>query len=440
MEFGNVKKIIRNQPDNIVLLLIAISSFWVSSNVNWGKQRPQHIVKADGKGYYAHLPAIFIYQDLNFGFFDSLEGKKYYQEPLYYEYRKWVDGKAYNKYFIGTAVCMAPFFFIAHTQSALLSLPTDGYAHLYPIWINIGAIFYLVISLFFCGKLLERFGIVAKNRALVYLIFYFGTNWFYWTNFEPGVSHVYSAAILPMFYYFYLKFSDSKKSAYLYATSFLLGLAILIRPVNMIALFALPLFFNSFKAFIYSLKDIFTKPMLWGVSLPLMFTVIAIQPLIYFIQTGHYVIDSYTGERFYFNQPHMFDFLFSYKKGLFVYTPVLLFSVFGLLKMRSLRRFFTLYWMLFFVVFVYILSSWHCWWYGGGFGTRVMIEYYVLWMIPMAYLIQSSAKKIRFASISVLTILVLYCQFQTFQYRYNLIYWDGISKEEYWDIFLKLWF
>jgi hypothetical protein len=96
--------------------------------------------------------------------------------------------------------------------------------------------------------------------------------------------------------------------------------------------------------------------------------------------------------------------------------------------------------MLFFVVFVYILSSWHCWWYGGGFGTRVMIEYYVLWMIPMAYLIQSSAKKIRFASISVLTILVLYCQFQTFQYRYNLIYWDGISKEEYWDIFLKLWF
>ena len=440
MEFGNVQKYLKNNPQKLALLLIAITSFWVSSNVNWGKQRPQHIIKADGKGYYAHLPALFIYQDLNFGFFDSIEVKKYYQEPLYYDYTKSFEGKVYNKYFLGTAILMAPFFAVAHTYSIMAGLPADGYANIYHIWINIGATCYLLVSLFYCGRLLQRFKISNGIIALIFLIFYFGTNWFYWTNFEPGVSHVYSAALIPAFIFYFLRFTDRAGNRYLYFASLLFGLILLVRPVNVLVILAIPLFYSNLYSFYQAFKSIFKKPVLVVMCVLLLLGLVSLQPILYYFQTGKFVLDGYAGERFYFNNPHFIDFLISYKKGLFVYTPVLLFGLLGLVKMFKKHPFFVVHWSAFFTVLVYILSSWHCWWYGGGFGTRVMIEYYIFWMIPMAYLLRNTSKITRNISLTMLTVLVLYCQFQTFQYRYNIIYWDGISKEEYWDIFLKLWF
>ena len=59
----------RPSIDKVVIIAIAIISIWVSSNINWGEGKPHTIIKADGKGYYAHLPALFIFQDMNFGFF-----------------------------------------------------------------------------------------------------------------------------------------------------------------------------------------------------------------------------------------------------------------------------------------------------------------------------------------------------------------------------------
>ena len=93
-----------------MIILIGIISIWVSSNLSWGENKPQTIIEADGKGYYAHLPALFIFNDLNFGFFEEYEGKKYYNKYLYYDYLKEFEGKRYNKYYVGTAVTMAPFF------------------------------------------------------------------------------------------------------------------------------------------------------------------------------------------------------------------------------------------------------------------------------------------------------------------------------------------
>ena len=52
-------------------LLTAVILVWVSSNLNWGGGRWGHIVKTDGNGYYAYLPAVFIYHDLHFNFIDK---------------------------------------------------------------------------------------------------------------------------------------------------------------------------------------------------------------------------------------------------------------------------------------------------------------------------------------------------------------------------------
>lgn len=69
----------------------------VSYNLHSGKDNWKGIIESDGKGYYAYLPAIFIYNDLNFGFFDKIEKEKYYDEFRYYDYRSGANGKIINK-------------------------------------------------------------------------------------------------------------------------------------------------------------------------------------------------------------------------------------------------------------------------------------------------------------------------------------------------------
>ena len=71
---------------------------FVSSNLNWGKDHWKGILEADAKGYYAYLPAIFIYHDLNFGFFEKIEKEQYYDKNLYYDYTAGSNGKRINKY------------------------------------------------------------------------------------------------------------------------------------------------------------------------------------------------------------------------------------------------------------------------------------------------------------------------------------------------------
>jgi hypothetical protein len=120
-----------------IILIVTV----VSSNLNWEKEDWKGIIESDGKGYYAYLPAIFIYQDLNFGFFESIEEDKYYDENLYYDYRSHANGQVIDKYYCGTALLESPFFLIAHLFSYLLDYELDGYSILYPISINISAIF-----------------------------------------------------------------------------------------------------------------------------------------------------------------------------------------------------------------------------------------------------------------------------------------------------------
>jgi glycopeptide antibiotics resistance protein len=67
-----------------------------------------------------------------------------------------------------------------------------------------------------------------------------------------------------------------------------------------------------------------------------------------------------------------------------------------------------------------------------------MLEYFIFWMVPFGVFLQKLKGNYRIFTTVLICILVLYCQFEIYQYRYNMIYWDGISGEEYWDIFLKL--
>ena len=176
--------------------------------------------------------------------------------------------------------------------------------------------------------------------------------------------------------------------------------------------------------------------------LPLMAAVVifiaiaGIQFIIYKIQTGSFWVYSYGKEGFDFSNPHIISFLFSYRKGYFVYTPLAFLSLFGFwfLFRENRFRFYSL--LIFLLLVVYVLSSWWMWFYGGSFSQRVMIEYWIFPAILLALLLQKS--KFRKWLTALVFLLIIVCQIQTWQYRTGYIHWSEMNKERYWDNFLRI--
>ena len=68
----------------------------------------QTVVRSDGRGYYAYLPALLIHQDGSFN--QVIETEKAYDKGAQIYLYKDVYGETYNKYFPGVAVLQTPFF------------------------------------------------------------------------------------------------------------------------------------------------------------------------------------------------------------------------------------------------------------------------------------------------------------------------------------------
>lgn len=424
-----------NRFSNLAILFTLIVCFWSASNIMWGKHAST-IIKADGKGYYAHLPAVFIYQDLNFGFFDEIE-EKYSNEHLYYDYRKYSKGKTYNKYFGGVAIPMLPFFLIGHMITSLSGGEADGYSYWYQISISCAAIFYLILSLLIMRKILSSYHIRDSIIAFSILAIVFGTNWYYYVLAEPAMSHVYSVFLISLFLWRMMKWRDTETNSELVFMGIILGLITWVRPLNAIVILSAPLVFNSWFEFKNRATKLFKNVKLWPVAL-IPGLIVLLQLLVYKIQTGSWLIYSYEEEGFNFTNPQMWNILFSYKKGLFLYTPILLIAlIFNFLYYKR-NKFKGVVSMLFFVAITYFLSSWWNWYYGGSFSSRAYLEYYVFFLIPLAVgLNDIRIKSYRLAFQSVIVLLILFCQFQTYQYRYMVIHWDNMTKEKYWDVFLN---
>lgn len=424
---------------NITIFIITLVLVLVSSNINWGRNYWKSILEADAKGYYAYLPAVFIYHDLNFGFFDKIEKETYYNPNTFYDYRSGSNGKTINKYYCGTAVAEAPFFLMAHGLSLMVGNPADGFSKLYPIFINIAAIFYLMIGLLFLNALLKNYGICERNRILVLIAAVFGTNIFYYTIGECGMSHVYSFAFVSMLGYFTQRYFSKLKTKYIPILALVIGMIALIRPINILVLLFLPFLANGFPNFILGFKNLFKKPVVLASSLILSFAIISIQMVIYKISTGSFFLYSYQDEGFNFSNPQIWKMLFSYQKGLFLYTPIYFISLVGLIYLYKRSRILAMLWFIPFFVVTYVFSSWWNWYYGGSFSSRVFVEFIPLFMVLLAIALENIKIKWRKVTfVSTIILLILICQIQTYQYRYNVIHWSEMNREKYWEVFLRI--
>lgn len=423
----------------ISVFVIALLLTIVTSNVNWGKERWKGVLEADAKGYYAYLPAVFIYHDLNFGFFDHIEKEKYYNKNLYYDYRAFSNGSYISKYYAGTSLVQLPFFLVAHALSLATHAEADGYSEFYMMSVNLTAIFCLLLGLFFLNRTLIAYQISDRIRTIVLFAAVFGTNLFYYATSESGMSHVYSFAFISMFYFYARQLFLNFRPKYILLLSILLGIIVLIRPVNGLILLVLPFAAGNPRLFRDGIVSVFKKSGYLAAGLLLFSAVVSLQLIYYKLATGSFFVYSYIGEGFDFLNPHIIEILFSYKKGLFLYTPLFLLSFAGCIYLWKKQRFMFFTWMLFFLMITFVFSSWSNWWYGGSFSSRVYVEYIPLFMVLLAIAMQHTVKRLpAILLITTIILLMLVCQVQTYQYRYYQIHWSDMNREKYWEVFLRI--
>jgi hypothetical protein len=429
--------IVMHRPVVLVLFASLLLLLGITNNINWGGEHWRSVLQADAKGYYAYLPAILVHGDLHFGFIEAAEATG--SNPnLHYDYRVNTAGGTINKYWCGTALLQAPFFLSAQLAEKLSGERTDGYGKIHVMAICLAAIFYALVGMWATARVLGSFGVRRSGQAIVLVVLLFGTHLFYYVIVAPGMSHAYSFALVALFLLAALRYWERPRTISLLAMGLLWGVIVLVRPINGIILLSLPFIAGSWSGLRSGLQGLMHRKGTTLVAILLAVMIPMVQPFIHFLSTGNWWVDSYPGEHFNWTDPHPLDILFSYKKGLFVYTPVLLLGCVGLVHLAKRSRFALVAWVGFMSVLVLVLSSWWNWWYGGSFSARPFVEYLPFFAIPMGLAVQELNGAARRSYLTGLVLLVGLCQVQTFQARYYRIHYEDMDRTRYWNEFLRI--
>jgi hypothetical protein len=352
-------------------------------------------------------------------------------------YSKSPEGIVSQKMTMGLAFLYLPFYGIASLNVWLAGLPNDEYSPPFGLWMCIGAIFYFLAGMLMLRKVLLRYFselVVILGLCCVFL----GTNLVYYTAYEGCMSHVYNFFLISSFLWLVIRWHDQPKWGNSLLLGIIGGLIVLTRPSNVTVLL-IAVLWNTHNRQLLKEKAQLIKNHLPKVIVLLLcaFLVWVPQMLYWHYATGHWLYFSYGNEKFFFDKPHILLGLLSYRNGWLVYSPVMVFSLIGIFFLRrNLKAFF---WpvLVYFLLSIYIIFSWWCWWYV-GLGSRAMIDTLPVMAIPLcAFIAWILTKKalLKAPVMLVMMTLLLIGLFKNYQYKKSIIHFDGMTGKAYWCSF-----
>jgi hypothetical protein len=413
----------------IIIAAISISFLW--QQYTFGTEKYERIIDSDGKGYVAYLPALFIYHDLSFSFYNLPENAsiaRYFNDRFLTP----AGHKTVLKTYCGVAVMLLPFYLLGCLTQVIFFGHTNGFEPIIQFFMSAGGIAYAAAGVIMVHKLLIRLGFEIKVAALTAFTLLAGTNLFYYALFHPTMSHPYSFFLIAAFLLLSERMILANQYRLMPVAAITLGLIALVRPLNVvIILVPLLLAGTALQKMIKQQK----RNLL--ISLLSFLAIISIQPLLNYYQCGQLFPWNYGDEGFYFSHPALFKALFSFRNGLFVYSPVLILTIPGLICLWKQKPTIVMPCIIMFLLLWYLISSWWNWSSEPAFGNRSFIDWYAVLSIPIACTMASGLKKARSFLIILIVALVALNMLQTWQYLKGIIHPDGMTFEKYQYVFLK---
>jgi hypothetical protein len=378
------------------------------------------VIWSDAEGYFVYLPAVFCLGDVHAvppGSMNARTNEK---------------GETVMKYTCGVAYFQLPFFLVAKVYSDTHGYPgTDIYNTNYSRAIAFAGYCAAFLGLFFLQKALRRRGMSPPATALTLLIIFGGTNLFHYATKEMGMSHVYSFCLFAVLMWLLPRFYERPNWKNAILLGIITGWITLIRPTNIVGLLVVLLYD------IYSLNDLKGRVKFWTkhytaaiFALLSAFLVFFPQLLYWKTMTGQWVKYSYEGEGFpFWDKPKIAAVLVDPQNGLFLYSPLVLLSLAGIVTTWREKRFHGPVLSVIFIVSTYIFASWWAWWFGGAFGARSYVELYALLAFPtagiVAQLLGVKNRILKFAGIGIILFFIYYGVQMSFLYQKLPGPWDG---------------
>ncbi|MFT6801765.1 MAG: hypothetical protein ACJA2N_000948 [Salibacteraceae bacterium] len=409
---------------------------------------PGNIISWDVYGYYLYLPTTLIYHDLgmlNEGvILDLME--QYKSSATFYQGMKMPEGNYVMKYSMGMAFLYLPFFLVGWWAAIMFDFPIDGFSLPFQYALFLGSIIYSIIGLWVLTKVLDRF-FSWKVASFVLLLIVIGTNYMVHIGMygQNAMSQNYLFTGYALVLWWTIKWHDLYKNKYSVALAIVIGLMALSRPTEIVVL-AIPVLWG-----VYSKDTLLQKwNTLWAnrnqvFTFGLIIFSIGLLQLVYWkMYAGKFVYNSYggnPGEGLELLSPFTNEFLFSFRKGWIVYTPIIVFAVIGFYHLYNRNRSIFYSISVFFVLNLYLVSSWSNWWYAQSFSQRAMVSSYPIMAIGLGYFIVwllDQKPYIKLSIGSIIFLLVGLNVFQTIQFNIGVLHADRMTTEYYMATFGKL--
>jgi hypothetical protein len=282
-----------------------------------------------------------------------------------------LNGHIYNFFPIGTPLLAIPFLLLyndALVTTAYLNSSGEIERFIASFIVALSSIFIYLI----CLQLLKN----KKYALILVLIYAFCTS--VWSTASRALWQ-HGPSLLMLTISLYLILSAKKKPFLIQYLSLPLIFSYIIRPTNSISVFFLTLYV-AFRYRAYLLRYLF-----WGGILTIGF--FSLNYSIYHSLLPPYFLPGRVAANPLFAQALLGN-LFSPARGLFIFSPILLFSLIGFWYKA---RFHTIEALDYFLVTIVILhwitiSSFTHWWGGWSFGPRFftdMVPYFIYFMVPI---------------------------------------------------------
>jgi hypothetical protein len=395
-------------------------------------------IRSDGRSYYVYLPAWVLDADPTFetAMQDCCGG---HLGPGAFAFSRWpATGHWVNAVPMGVAVQMFPFFLAAHALTRWSNLPHDGFSLYYQHLVGLGGLVYFLAGLAVLRRMLMRHfsdGVVLATLVSIT----FGTNLFHYGVFDSAFSHAYSFFLITALVSLTERWWADPTWPVSLTLSVVGALVTLTRHPNVIFLAIVPLYgLTRWRDAPDRLHRLWQRRGVLGAMAGVMLLCMLPQLALYKIATGHWIVNAYSDGTFHFASPHLLSVLFSVQKGLFFWSPVLMFAVLGFFVARGWERHLVIATAFVLALDTYLIASWHVWWFGGSYGHRGFTDSFGLLAIFLAAFFAWSAARPRLRPLvaCLATAAVALSVVQMLQYWLGIIPTDSTTWPQYRALFL----
>lgn len=253
----------------------------------------------------------------------------------------------------------------------------NGHSFYDGLGVLISSVFFAFLGIFFSYLFLKELGFSKKVSFYCVLSIFISLHLISYTFEQPGYSHVYEFFTYSAFLYFFVKFFITKRPLFIYLASIFAGLLVLIRIVDVVLILP-PFLFILFRIksrkilFItFLILGLFASILLWynNISYGSPFTV------------GYNV----SGQSGFVSNFNLLNFLFSDTRGLFVWSPIVILSFFGLIFYSKKSKTSLVFFIIPIILLLTIYSFWNNWWGGVSAGQRFLIVLAPVFALGLAY-------------------------------------------------------